>query len=279
MATQRDYYEVLGISKSATEVEIKSAYRKLALRYHPDRNKESGSTEKFKEINAAYEVLGNPEKRKMYDQFGHAGVSGNQGGGQGPFNYTYSNRSASGGGGFEDIFGGFSDPFDIFESFFGGASPFRQATRKTQYQLKIEFLEAVNGVTKNIVHQGKQYAIKIPAGADEGTRIRYTDFDITVAVAPHKQFKREGVDVIVDHEITFPLAALGGDTSVPTLDGDLKLKIKAGTQPGSLVRLTGKGIHHLNSNRRGDFYIRFVIKVPTKLSRRQKELLNEFDTA
>lgn len=276
MATQRDYYEVLGVGKSASETEIKSAYRKLALRYHPDRNKESGSTEKFKEINAAYEVLGNSEKRKMYDQFGHAGVSGNQGGGQGPFNYTYTNQ---GGRGFEDIFGGFSDPFDIFESFFGGTSPFRQAARKIQYQLKVDFLDAVNGVTKNIVHQGKQYAIKIPAGADEGTRIRYQDFDVTVTVNPHKQFKREGVDVIVDHEITFAAAALGGDTSVPTLDGDLKLKIKAGTQPNSLVRLTGKGIHHINSGQRGDFYIRFIVKVPTKLSREQKELLNEFDAA
>ena len=277
MANQRDYYEVLGVGKSATEQQIKSAYRKLALQYHPDRNKESDSTEKFKEVNTAYEVIGNPEKRKMYDQFGHAGVSGNQGGGQGPFNYTYSNQSASGGGGFEDIFGGFSDPFDIFESFFGGTTPFRQQARKIQYQLKIDFMEAVNGVTKNIVHQGKQYAIKIPSGADEGTRIRYTDFDVTVAVVPHKQFKREGVDVIVDHEVSFPTAALGGDTSVPTLDGDLKLKIKAGTQPGSLVRLTGKGIQHLNSSRRGDFYIRFIIKVPTKLSRQQRELLNEFD--
>ena len=277
MATKRDYYEILGVNKSATEQQIKSAYRKLALQYHPDRNKEAGATEKFKEVNTAYEVIGNPEKRKMYDQFGHAGVSGNQGGGQGPFNYTYSNQSASGGGGFEDIFGGFSDPFDIFESFFGGTSPFRQQARKIQYQLKIDFMEAVSGVTKNIVHQGKQYAIKIPSGADEGTRIRYTDFDVTVAVVPHKQFKREGVDVIVDHEVAFPTAALGGDTSVPTLDGDLKLKIKAGTQPGSLVRLTGKGIQHLNSSRRGDFYIRFIIKVPTKLSREQKDLLNEFD--
>ncbi|MBI2326442.1 DnaJ domain-containing protein [Candidatus Collierbacteria bacterium] len=276
MATKRDYYEILGVNKSATEVEIKSAYRKLALKYHPDRNKEAGATEKFKEVNTAYEVIGNPEKRKMYDQFGHAGVSGNQGGNQGPFNYTYTNQ---GGRGFEDIFGGFSDPFDIFESFFGGTSPFRQQARKIQYQLKIDFMEAVSGVTKNIVHQGKQYAIKIPAGADEGTRIRYIDFDVTVAVVPHKQFKREGVDVIVDHEVSFPTAALGGDTSVPTLDGDLKLKIKAGTQPGSLVRLTGKGIQHLNSNRRGDFYIRFIIKVPTKLSREQKDLLNEFDAA
>lgn len=274
MATQRDYYEVLGVDKSATEPQIKSAYRKLALQYHPDRNKEVGATDKFKEVNSAYEVLGNPEKRKMYDQFGHASATGGPASGWGgPSSYTYSNQ----GGGFEDIFGGFSDPFDIFESFFGGTSPFHQSARKIQYQLRIEFLDAVNGVTKNIVHQGKQYAIKIPAGADEGTRIRYSDFDITVTVGPHKQFKREGVDVIVDQPISFPLASLGGDTIVPTLDGDLKLKIKAGTQPGSLVRLTGKGIHHLNSNRRGDFYIRFLIKVPTKLSRQQKDLLNQFD--
>ena len=122
MATQRDYYEVLGLGKSASEAEIKSAYRKLALKYHPDRNKEAGATEKFKEISTAYEVLGNSEKRKMYDQFGHAGVSGAAGGGpagwnpfaggaSGPFSYTYSNQ---GGAGFEDIFGGASDPFHIF---------------------------------------------------------------------------------------------------------------------------------------------------------------------
>ncbi len=285
MATQKDYYEVLDIGKSATEAEIKAAYRKLALQYHPDRNKAAGATEKFKEINAAYEVLGNPEKRKMYDQFGHAGVSGAAGGpqgwnpfgGQGPFNYTYTNQP--GAGGFEDIFGGFSDPFDIFESFFGGASPFRQAARKTQYQLKIDFMDAVNGITKSIVHQGKQYSLKIPAGADEGTRIRYQDFDVSISINPHKQFKREGVDVIVDHEISFATAALGGDTDVLTPDGNLKLKIKAGTQPNSLVRLTGKGINYLNSTRRGDLYIRFIIKVPTKLSREQKELLKELDAA
>lgn len=287
MATPRDYYEVLGVSKSATESEIKSAYRKLALQYHPDRNKEAGATEKFKEVSTAYEILGNAEKRKLYDQFGHAAVSGQAGGsaaggGWNPFagqggQYTYTSR---GGGGFEDIFGGgFSDPFDIFESFFGGASPFRQAPRKIQYQLKVDFLDAVNGITKNIVHQGKQYSIKIPAGADEGTRIRYNDFDINVSIAPHKFFKREGLDVIVDHEISFATAALGGDTNVPTLDGDLKLKIKAGTQPGSLIRLTGKGVHQINSNHRGDFYIRFIIKVPTKLSREQKDLLKQLDAA
>ena len=287
MATQRDYYEVLGLGKSASEAEIKSAYRKLALKYHPDRNKEAGATEKFKEISTAYEVLGNSEKRKRYDQFGHAGVSGAAGGGpagwnpfaggaSGPFSYTYSNQ---GGAGFEDIFGGASDPFDIFESFFGGASPFRRGPAKPHYQIKIDFIEAVNGVTKSLVHQGKKYDIRIPAGADNGTRIRYSDFDVSFAVSPDKYFKREGVDVIVDHEISFPLAAIGGDTSVPTLDGDLRLKIKAGTQPGSLIRLTGKGIKQINSNHRGDFYIRFIIKVPTKLDRRERELLHELLSA
>ncbi len=284
MATQRDFYEVLGIGKSASEAEIKSAYRKLALKYHPDRNKEAGSTEKFKEVSAAYEVLGNPEKKKMYDQFGHAGVSGAAGGGPagwnpfgggagGPFSYTYT----QGGGGFEDIFGG-SDPFDIFESFFGGASPFRRAPAKPHYQIKVDFLEAVKGGTKSLVHQGKKYDIRIPAGADNGTRIRYSDFDVSIAVSPDKYFKREGIDVIVDHKISFPLAALGGDTVVDTLDGDLKLKIKAGTQPGSLIRLTGKGIRQINSNHRGDFYIRFIIKVPTKLDRRERELLHELES-
>ncbi len=284
MATPRDFYEVLGLSKSATDEQIKSAYRKLALKYHPDRNKEAGATEKFKEISNAYEVLSNPEKRKRYDQFGHAGVSGPTGGpgpggwpfggAGGPFNYTYTNQ---GGAGFEDIFGGGGDPFDIFESFFGGASPFRRAPAKPHYQIKVSFLEAVEGATRSLVHQGKSYQIKIPAGADNGTRIRYADFDLSIAVSPDKYFKREGLDVIVDHEISFSLAALGGDTSVKTLDGDLKLKIKAGTQPNSLVRLTGKGVHAINSNHRGDFYIRFILKVPTKLTRDQKTLLQDLD--
>lgn len=274
MAIQRDYYEVLGVNKSASETDIKSAYRKLALQYHPDRNKQAGATDKFKEITTAYEILGNPEKRKLYDQFGHAGVSGGPAGGAGgPFNY------ASRAGGFEDIFGGNADPFDIFENFFGGASPFRQAPRKIQYQLKVDFLDAINGTTKNIVHQGKTYSIKVPAGADDGTRVRYQDFDITFSVSPHPKFKREGADVIIDHEISFVLAAIGGDTVVQTLDGDLRLKIRAGTQPNSLIRLTGKGVKLINSSRRGDFYIRFVVKVPTKLSRRQKEILKEFDDA
>ncbi|MBI1871814.1 J domain-containing protein, partial [Candidatus Collierbacteria bacterium] len=172
-----------------------------------------------------------------------------------------------------------SDPFDIFETFFGGASPFRRAPAKPLYQIQIDFMDAVNGTSKSFVHQGKQYTVKIPAGADNGTRIRYNDFDISLKVAPHKHFHREGSDVIVDHEIPFPLAALGGDVVVETLDGSLKLKVKAGTQPGNLVRLTGKGVHQINGNRRGDFYIRYIIKVPTKLSREQKELLKKLENS
>lgn len=274
----KDYYEVLGVSKTATDAELKSAYRKKALEWHPDRNKTPEAEAKFKEINQAYEVLGNKEKRAQYDQFGHAGP-----GGQNPFG-GYS--GGFGGQGvninFEDLFGGaggFSDPMDIFENFFGGASPFGRAKQKVHYQMKIDFLESIKGVTKEMVHQGKKYSIKIPAGANSGTTIRYADFDLSVIVSPHPQFKREGNDVIVDLPISFTTAILGGDIKVPTLEGDQKLKIKSGTQPNSLIRLTGKGAPIINSSHRGDLYIRFVVEVPTKISRQQKQLLEEFENA
>lgn len=268
--SQTDYYEVLGVSKTATDAELKAAYRKKALEWHPDRNKSPQAETRFKEINQAYEILGNKDKRAQYDQFGHAGPQGFQG--QNPFG-SYGNIN------FEDIFGGggFSDPMDIFESFFGGANPFSRAKQKVHYQIKIDFLEAIKGISKEIVHQGKKYTIKIPAGADSGTTIRYTDFDLSVIVSAHPKFKREGKDIIVDLPIQFTTAILGGDITVPTLEGDQKLKIKSGTQPNSLIRLTGKGAPVINSSRRGDLYIRFVVQVPTKISRKQKQLLEEFE--
>ena len=282
MATTRDYYDILGVSKSASAAEIKSAYRKLALKWHPDRNKDSGANEKFKEINEAYEVLSNPDKKAKFDQFGHAAFS--QGGGN-PFG---AGGSPFGGGfyqqggniNFEDLFGGsggFSDPFDIFSNFFGGSFGGQRRPQKVHYNLKIDFDEAIHGAEKTIVHQGKPYNIKIPAGANEGTQIRYSDFDISFDVAPSKIFKREGDNIIVNHEIPFTLAMLGGDTIVPTLDGDLKVKIRPGTQPETVVRLTGKGVKHLRSNQHGDLYIRYVIKFPTHLSGRQKDLLKKFE--
>lgn len=286
MTSKRDYYEVLGVAKDSSDSQLKSAYRKLALKWHPDKNKEKNAETKFKEINEAYEVLSNREKRTKYDQFGHAAFDPSTGFGgagrgqtyrQGPFTYTYSS-----GGNFEDLFrggGGFSDPFDIFESFFGGAAnPFGRGHRaKPHYSISIEFIDAVKGVEKTLVHQGKQFTIKVPAGANDGTRIRYNEFDISINVKDDKTFRREGYDIFVYHEIPLTLAILGGTATVPTLDGDLKLKIRPGTQPSTTVRLSGKGIKHLRGPKKGDQYIKLKVMLPKKLSRKAKRLFKDLE--
>ncbi|MBU1070996.1 DnaJ domain-containing protein [Patescibacteria group bacterium] len=280
MTSKRDYYDILGVNKQATTAEIKSAYRKLAIKWHPDKNQDKQEAEKkFKEINEAYEILSNTEKKKTYDQFGHAAFDPSMGGNpysqagrqSGPFTYSYS----SGGQGVnvEDLFGGsgYSDPFQVFQDFFGGR---RQA--KPHYSMKIEFMDAVNGVEKTIVHQGKQHTIKVPPGADDGTRIRFNEFDISINVKTHPDFKRNNYDIYLEKEIPFTTAILGGNITVPTLDKDLKLKIRPGTQPNTSIRLSSKGIKHLRSNRHGDFYIRLIITFPTRLTRAQKQALQQF---
>ena len=293
MATKRDYYDVLGVSKNASTEEIKKSYRKQALQWHPDRNKDVGATEKFKEINEAYEVLSNPKKKEAYDQFGHAafgsgaaGFGGFEGGPstqthrQGPFTYTYS--TYGGGSPAENLgfdFGGFSDPFEIFEAFFGGGAGFRrasQARQLTRYSLKISFIESTKGCEKAIIHKGKERKIKIPAGVSDGTRIRFSDFYVSIDVLQDETFKRDGYDVLVDKRIPFTLAALGGKIEVPTIEGILKIKIRPGTQPGTLVRLRGKGIKRPNTSYRGDQYIRLIVQIPEKLSREQRKILEEF---
>lgn len=290
MATKRDYYDVLGVPKTATADELKKAYRKLALEWHPDRNKAADAEAKFKEINEAYQVLSDPKKKANYDQFGHAAFDPTAGAGaagyggfggfrQGPYTYYYS-----GGGGqnpFGDM-GGFTDPFEIFEQFFGGQNPFRRGPAKPHYSLRIPFMSAVQGGTESVEIDGKKHAIKIPAGADTGTHLRFKDFDITFEVEEDPRFRRDGADVYVDHNIPFTLAIMGGETTVPTLEGEMRLKVRPGTQPNTMVRLTGKGIAKLHSFRngdKGDFYIRLVVKLPEKLSRRQKQLLEEFQKA
>ncbi len=285
MSTKRDYYDILGVTKSASATELKSAYRKLALKWHPDKNKEPGAEAKFKEINEAYEVLSNSDKKAKYDQFGHAafdpsaGFGGGQGGQsyrQGPFTYTYST-----GGGFEDMFGGgqgqgFQDPFNIFESFFGGQNPFgSQFQQKPHYSMSIDFMDAVKGVEKSFVHQGKQYTVKVPPGADDGTRIRYSEFDVSFNVKPHKLFRREGDDIYIYHEIPLDMAILGGETTIHTLEGELLIKIRPGTQPSTTVRLSGKGMKHLRGSGHGDFYIKLKVMLPEKLSRRGRELVQQ----
>ena len=290
MADTKDYYQALGVTKSATPDEIKKAYRKLALQCHPDRNKGKDAEGKFKEVTKAYEVLSDPQKKQAYDQFGHAAFE--QGAGQGPFggaggpfggfgqqggpfSYTYS-TGGDGGAGFD--FGGFNDPFEIFEQFFGGGSPFgARSARRQAYSLTLNFLEAVNGTTKKVTIDGRSQTIKIPAGVDEGSRIRFGDYDVVVQVSGDKRFQREGFDIIGVKEISLVLAALGGEVNVETVDGDLKLRIPSGTQPGAAIRLRGKGVPHLHGGGRGDHYVRIKITVPKHLTGRQKELLREFE--
>ena len=289
MPTKRDYYDVLGVSRNASLEEIKKAYRKLALEWHPDRNKSPQAEERFKEINEAYEVLSDPEKRAAYDQFGHAaftpgGMGGFEGfpGGftrtykKGPFTYTYTTFGSSPFEGFGFDFEGFSDPFEIFEQFFGG-SPFRETRQIPRYGLTLSFLEAAKGCEKEIIIDGKKRKIRIPPGVEDGTRIKFSDFYVTIDVKPDKIFRREGDDVFVNQEISLGTAILGGVIEVPTIDGPVKLKIRPGTQPGTLVRLRGRGIKHLHSYGRGDQYVRLLVKIPEKLTPRQKELIKEFE--
>lgn len=291
MSSKRDYYEILGLSKSASTAEIKSAYRKLALEWHPDRNKAAGANEKFKEINEAYAVLSDPKKRGNYDQFGHSAFAPGGGYGgpqQGPFQYYYSTSGGPPAGGGGMPFGeDFIDPFEIFEQFFGGGfSPRQTRQRREVYRLTIDFMDAVKGTTKEIhLPRGRagegsmRKTIKIPSGVDTGSHIRFEDFDIEVEVRPDKVFKREGDDLIVEKDITYAQAALGAVVDVPAIDGDLKIRVQPGTQPGTLIRLRAKGVPHVRGSGRGDQYVRIQLHIPTHLTRRQKEFLEELENA
>lgn len=282
---KRDYYEVLGVPKGASSADIKKAYRQMALKYHPDRNKAADAEDKFKEINEAYEVLSDDKKRQAYDQFGHAAFDPNAGpfGGQahtsqnGPFNFTYTYGSQNPFGQSTDFdFGGFSNPFDIFEQFFGASfGGTNRGPRIPTYRIEITFLEAVHGVEKEVNIEGKKRKIKIPAGVDDGQRIRFQDFILYVDVKPDKTFTRDGNDVFVNQNITFAQAALGGEIEVPTLDGPLKIRVRPGTQPNTLVRLRGKGVKDPSGFGTGDLYIRLIVEVPTRLNNKQKELIRD----
>ncbi|GAB4218905.1 MAG: molecular chaperone DnaJ2 [Candidatus Microgenomates bacterium] len=279
-----DYYEILGVEKNASDEEIKAAYRRQALKWHPDRNKSPEATEKFKQINQAFEVLSDPQKRQLYDQYGEAAFKGGAGstsaGGQyyeqGPFR-VYTNF----GGDFSDFdFGGFSDPFEIFEQFFGFGNTFsrsRRAKRRDTYEVNLTFEEAVNGTQKDIVIKGEKKTIKIPAGVDEGMRMRFSDFDLDLHVKPHPYFKRQGQDIYFEKEISYSMAVLGGTVEVPTINGMVKLKVRPGTQSGTTVRLRGQGVPHPQSYQKGDQYVIFKITVPSRVSGKAKRLLEELE--
>ncbi len=346
--TKQDYYELLGVARTATPEEIKKAYRKLARQYHPDVNKESGAEARFKEINEAYEVLSDAQKRSAYDRYGHAGVTG----------------GAAGGSDFG--FGGFADIFEeFFGAGFGGRAAQRRAPRRgadLRYDLPVSFEEAVFGCHHEIeinrmemcskcggngaepgttplrctacngtgevrrvqqsilgsfvnvatcptckgegetiaipcthcrgtgrVRTPRKLSVDIPAGVDDGTQIRLAgegepglyggprgNLYIVLNVRPHEYFRRKGDDIVLEVGINIAQAALGDEVTIPTLDGEEKITITAGTQSGEVVRLRNKGVPHLRRNGRGDQFVVINVKVPTTLNAEQRRLMVEF---
>lgn len=278
-----DYYKTLGIQKGASDREIKSAYRKLAVQWHPDKNKTPEAEKKFKEINAAYSVLSDSKKRAQYDQFGHAAFQQGAGGGspfgQGfpfgggqQFTYTYGGQAGNPFGNFD------GNPFDIFEQFFGGSNPFgQQARRMPRYQIDISIEEAFKGVEKQISVDGKKRKIKIPQGVDTGSQIRFEDFAIVINVLPNKNFQREGRDLVSQINVPLFIAITGGEIDVPLIEGKTKIRIRPGTQSGSVLRISGKGMPDLQGRGQGDFYIKLNVEIPNikNLSHEQKEAIDK----
>ena len=291
----KDYYKILGVERNATPEDIKKAFRKLALKYHPDRNKgNKEAEEKFKDINEANEVLSDPQKRARYDQLG-ASYSDWQarGGNQGNFNW---NDWASAGrgtqvdmGDLESLFGGgFSD---FFSTIFGGmpATGRRQTTRTSprqnyQQPVQITLDEAYHGTTRLFQIEDRRIEVKIPAGATNGTKVRVagggpgkgSDLYLIVEVLPDSRFSRDGHDLTTEIKIDLFTAVLGGAVKVSTLSGDVTLTIPAGTQPGQMIRLAGKGLPALRQpNSFGNLYVRIKVELPKNLTAGQRELFEK----
>lgn len=360
--SKRDYYEVLGVGKSASDDEIKKAFRKLAVKYHPD--KEGGDETKFKEINEAYEVLKDKQKRQRYDQFGHAGVGGAAGSGYAGGN-PFEGFGGFGGGQNEHFEFNFGDGGlgDIFGSFFGGGQNQRGPVRgrDVETHLDLTFEEAVFGTDKklsitlddicshcngtmaergfevktcetckgagqqikvmNTIFGGIQQAvtcetchgrgkvpeklctkchgkgterkqqditIKVPAGVDDGATIRLRergeaiaggakgDLYVNLRVKSHKKFTREGDLILSEEHVSMVDAALGTEIEVMTVDGNITMKVPAGTQSGTDFKLSNHGVPHLRGNSRGAHIVSVIVDTPTKLSKKQKELLEQF---
>lgn len=301
MAEKRDFYEVLGLKKEASEDEIKKAFRKKAMKYHPDKNPgDKTSEEKFKEVNEAYGILSDAEKRDQYDRFGFAGVDPNAAfsGGQNQGGYQRQTYNDFNGADF-DAFQGFSgSEFEnLFGSMFGGGG-FGGAQRRAeprkgpdlQTSLTITFEEAAFGTKKQVRLNGKTISITIPEGIDNGSKISLKgqgqpsangglngDLIAVIHIKPHSKFTRKGSDLYIDVPITVTQAALGTSITVPTLKDKVSYKVPAGTQPNTMFRLKEKGIKDLKSKNTGDLYVKILIEIPTNLTKEQRDLFEKLD--
>lgn len=291
-----ELYERLGIDKNASQDEIKKAYRKLSKKYHPDLNHEAGAEEKYKEVQEAYETLGDEQKRAMYDQYG---ATDGQPGGQGGFG------GFGGFGGGNAQYGDFSDLGDIFSQMFGGGFQDPNRPRKgqdLQYRMNLTFEEAVFGKDATISYtratndgkqESKELKVTVPAGVENGQQMRlsgqgeagfnggpYGDLFVVFRVSPSKDdFEREGTTICSRMPIDFTTATLGGEISVKTVHGDVKLKVPSGTATETNFRLRGKGAPHMRSGNNGDHIVTLYVDVPKKLNKEQKKALEAFNEA
>jgi len=308
----KDYYKVLGVERSASEKEIKQAFRRLARQCHPDVNPgDKGAEERFKEINEAYEVLSDPEKRSRYDQLGADWQRWQQTGGRpGDFDWSRWTAGRRGAGvdvrygtpdDLRDLFGADSPFSDFFGQIFGGTAAggagFRPQVRRQRSQeieqpVEIGLQEAYQG-TKRILQIGSQrLEVKIPAGARTGTRVRISgasggagsgqagDLYLKVVVAPDPRFERKGDDLYASVTVDLYTLVLGGEVRVPTMEGEVVLSIPAETQSGRTFRLHGKGMPHLEKpGKQGNLYARVEARLPVRLTPRQRELFEELRRA
>ncbi|NPV55554.1 MAG: DnaJ domain-containing protein [Anaerolineae bacterium] len=286
----KDYYKILGVSRGASSDEIKKAYRKLAMQYHPDRNPGNKTAEdKFKEINEANEVLSDPKKRARYDQLGESYNRYQQtGGAPGGFNwkewYTPGNSGRVDADAFGDIFGqGFSEFFySVFGGMGGGGTRRGQSVRRRNYEqpVQITLEEAFHGSTRLLQMDGRRLEVKIPPGAKTGTKVRMSgvvsdgsDLYLVMDVLPDSRYERKQDDLYIEAPVDLFTAVLGGSVTLPTLSGKVNLTIPAGTQNGQLFRMAGKGMPKLrNPQSFGDLYARTKVVLPRNLTAKEREL-------